>query len=91
MFRHTAALIIAASLLLSACGTAEEKTSDNSAPANESTTTVQEEQGNSNPAETGKPGSGVPEPSTEDSTANEENLNLLRRFLQKRKWKRRII
>lgn len=25
MFRHTAALIIAASLLLSACGTAEEK------------------------------------------------------------------
>ncbi|MEK3703393.1 polysaccharide deacetylase family protein [Paenibacillus sp. FSL R7-0198] len=72
MFRHTAALIIAASLLLSACGTAEEKTSDNSAPAGESTTTVQEEQGNSNPTETEEPGTGVPEPSTEDSTATEE-------------------
>ncbi|WP_339304817.1 polysaccharide deacetylase family protein [Paenibacillus sp. FSL L8-0435] len=72
MFRHTAALIIAASLLLSACGTAEEKTSDTSAPAGESTTTVQGEQGNYNPADTGKPGTGVPEPSTEDSTANEE-------------------
>ncbi|WP_017687673.1 polysaccharide deacetylase family protein [Paenibacillus sp. PAMC 26794] len=72
MFRHTAALIIAASLLLSACGTAEEKTSDNSTPAGESTTTVQEEQGNSNPTETGEPGTGVPEPSTEDSTATEE-------------------
>ncbi|WP_413408022.1 polysaccharide deacetylase family protein [Paenibacillus amylolyticus] len=74
MFRHTAALIIAASLLLSACGTAEEKTSDNSTPAGESTTTVQKEQGNSNPTETGEPGSGVPEPSTEDSTATEEEL-----------------
>ncbi|WP_338587616.1 polysaccharide deacetylase family protein [Paenibacillus sp. Y5S-9] len=72
MFRHTAALIIAASLLLSACGTAEEKTSDNSAQAGESTTTVQEEQGNSNPTETEEPGTGVPEPSTEDSTATEE-------------------
>ncbi|MBT2283815.1 polysaccharide deacetylase family protein [Paenibacillus polymyxa] len=72
MFRHTAALIIAASLLLSACGTAEEKTSDNSAPAGESTTTVHEEQGNSNPTETGESGTGVPEPSTEDSTATEE-------------------
>ncbi|WP_405117910.1 polysaccharide deacetylase family protein [Paenibacillus sp. FSL H8-0317] len=72
MFRHTAALIIAASLLLSACGTVEEKSSDNSAPAGESTTTVQEEQGNSNPSETGKPGTVVPEPSTEDSTATEE-------------------
>ncbi|WP_338706453.1 polysaccharide deacetylase family protein [Paenibacillus amylolyticus] len=72
MFRHTAALIIAASLLLSACGTAEEKTSDNSTPAGESTTTVQEEQGNSNPTETGEPGTGVPESSTEDSTATEE-------------------
>ncbi|WP_340017825.1 polysaccharide deacetylase family protein [Paenibacillus sp. FSL H3-0457] len=72
MFRHTAALIIAASLLLSACGTAEEKTSDNSAPAGESTTTVQEEQGNSNPTETGEPGTGVPESSTKDSTATEE-------------------
>ncbi|WP_340029057.1 polysaccharide deacetylase family protein [Paenibacillus sp. FSL H7-0940] len=72
MFRHTAALIIAASLLLSACGTAEEKTSDNSTPAGESTTTVQEEQGNSNPTETGEPGTGVPESSTKDSTATEE-------------------
>ncbi|MEK4365186.1 polysaccharide deacetylase family protein [Paenibacillus sp. FSL M8-0212] len=72
MFRHTAALIIAASLLLSACGTAEEKTSDNSVPAGESTTTVQEEQGNSNPTETEEPRTGVPEPSTEDSTATEE-------------------
>ncbi|WFA86216.1 polysaccharide deacetylase family protein [Paenibacillus amylolyticus] len=72
MFRHTAALIIAASLLLSACGTAEEKTSDNSTPAVESTTTVQEEQGNSNPTETGEPGTGVPEPSTEDSNVKEE-------------------
>ncbi|WP_340030764.1 polysaccharide deacetylase family protein [Paenibacillus sp. FSL K6-1122] len=72
MFRHTAALIIAASLLLSACGTAEEKTSDNSTPAGESTTTVQEEQGNSNPTETGEPGTGVPESSTEDSTVTEE-------------------
>lgn len=72
MFRHTAALIIAASLLLSACGTAEEKTSDNPTPAGESTTTVQEEQGNSNPTKTGEPGTGVPEPSTEDSTATEE-------------------
>ncbi|MDQ0719417.1 peptidoglycan/xylan/chitin deacetylase (PgdA/CDA1 family) [Paenibacillus sp. W4I10] len=72
MFRHTAALIIAASLLLSACGTAEEKTSDNSAPAGESTTTVQEEQGNSNPIETEETGTGVPEPSTEDSTVTEE-------------------
>ncbi|APO46568.1 xylanase deacetylase [Paenibacillus xylanexedens] len=72
MFRHTAALIIAASLLLSACGTAEEKTSDNSTPAGESTTTVQEEQGNSNPTETGEPGTGVPESSTEDSTATEK-------------------
>ncbi|MEK4275070.1 polysaccharide deacetylase family protein [Paenibacillus sp. FSL R7-0026] len=72
MFRHTAALMIAASLLLSACGTAEEKTSDNSVPAGESTTTVQEEQGNSNPTETEEPGTGVPEPSTEDSTATEE-------------------
>ncbi|MEK3776726.1 polysaccharide deacetylase family protein [Paenibacillus sp. FSL K6-4396] len=72
MFRHTAALIIAASLLLSACGTAEEKTSDNSAPAGESTTTVQEEQGNSNRTETEEPGTDVPEPSTEDSTATEE-------------------
>ena len=72
MFRHTAALIIVASLLLSACGTAEEKTSDNSTPAVESTTTVQEEQGNSNPTETGEPGTGVPESSTEDSTATEE-------------------
>ncbi|MCP1421733.1 peptidoglycan/xylan/chitin deacetylase (PgdA/CDA1 family) [Paenibacillus xylanexedens] len=72
MFRHTAALIIAASLLLSACGTEEEKTSDNSTPAGESTTTVQEEQGNSNPTETGEPGTGVPESSTEDSTATEE-------------------
>ncbi|MCF7753487.1 MULTISPECIES: polysaccharide deacetylase family protein [Paenibacillus] len=72
MFRHTAALIIAASLLLSACGTAEEKTSDNSAPAGESTTTVQEEQGNSNPTETEEPETGVPEPSTEDSTPTEE-------------------
>ena len=72
MFRHTAALIIAASLLLSACGTAEEKTSDNSTPAGESTTTVQEEQGNSNPTKTGEPGTGVPEPSTEDSTGTEE-------------------
>ncbi|MGE6578878.1 polysaccharide deacetylase family protein [Paenibacillus xylanexedens] len=72
MFRHTAALIIAASLLLSACGTAEEKTSDNSTPAGESTTTVQEEQGNSNPTETGEPGTGVPESSTEDSTTKEE-------------------
>ncbi|KLU55417.1 xylanase deacetylase [Paenibacillus sp. VT-400] len=72
MFRHTAALIIVASLLLSACGTAEEKTSDNSTPAGESTTTVQEEQGNSNPTETGEPGTGVPEPSTEDSTVTEE-------------------
>ncbi|OMF65611.1 polysaccharide deacetylase family protein [Paenibacillus sp. FSL R5-0766] len=72
MFRHTAALIIAASLLLSACGTAEEKPSDNSAPAGESTTTVQEEQDNSNPTETEEPETGVPEPSTEDSTATEE-------------------
>ena len=72
MFRHTAALIIAASLLLSACGTAEEKTSDNPTPAGESTTTVQEEQGNSNPTKTGEPGTGVPEPSTEDSTVTEE-------------------
>ncbi|ETT34333.1 polysaccharide deacetylase [Paenibacillus sp. FSL R5-192] len=72
MFRHTAALIIAASLLLSACGTAEEKTSDNSTPAGESTTTVQEEQGNSNPTETGEPGTGVPESSTKDSTVTEE-------------------
>ncbi|MEK4367784.1 polysaccharide deacetylase family protein [Paenibacillus sp. FSL R5-0473] len=72
MFRHTAALIIAANLLLSACGTAEEKTSDNSTPAGESTTTVQEEQGNSNPTETGEPGTGVPESSTEDSTVTEE-------------------
>lgn len=72
MFRHTAALIIAASLLLSACGTAEQKTSDNPTPAGESTTTVQEEQGNSNPTKTGEPGTGVPEPSTEDSTATEE-------------------
>ncbi|KAA8751340.1 polysaccharide deacetylase family protein [Paenibacillus sp. UASWS1643] len=72
MFRHTAALIIAASLLLSACGTAEEKTSDNSAPAGESTTTVQEEQSKSNPTETEETGTGVPEPSTEDSTVTEE-------------------
>ncbi|MEK3920204.1 MULTISPECIES: polysaccharide deacetylase family protein [Paenibacillus] len=72
MFRHTAALIIAASLLLSACGTTEEKTSENSAPAGESTTTSQEEQGNSNPTETAEPGTDVPEPSTEDSTATEE-------------------
>ncbi|WP_091018060.1 polysaccharide deacetylase family protein [Paenibacillus amylolyticus] len=72
MFRHTAALIIAASLLLSACGTTEEKTSDNPTPAGESTTTVQEEQGNSNPTKTGEPGTGVPEPSTEDSTGTEE-------------------
>lgn len=72
MFRHTAALIIAASLLLSACGKAEEKTSDNSTPAGESTTMVQEEQGNSHPTETREPGTGVPESSTEDSTATEE-------------------
>ncbi|WP_433744843.1 polysaccharide deacetylase family protein [Paenibacillus amylolyticus] len=72
MFRHTAALIIAASLLLSACGTAEEKTSDNSAPADESTITVQEEQGNSNPIETGEPGNEVSDPSTVDFTATEE-------------------
>ncbi|MDT9718418.1 polysaccharide deacetylase family protein [Paenibacillus sp. ClWae2A] len=72
MFRHTAALIIAASLLLSACGTAEEKTSENSAPVSESTAAVQEEQGNSNLTETGEPGTEVPDPSTGDSTATEE-------------------
>ncbi|GAS82718.1 polysaccharide deacetylase family protein [Paenibacillus amylolyticus] len=72
MFRHTAALIIAASLLLSACGAAEEKTSENSVPASEPTTTIQEEQIDSNPTESGEPGTGVTEPSTSDSTATEE-------------------
>lgn len=72
MFRHTAALIIAASLLLSACGAAEEKTSENSAPASEPTTTIQEEQSDSNPSESGEPGTGVTEPSTSESTATEE-------------------
>lgn len=71
MFRHTAALIIAASLLLSACGVAEEKTSENSTPAGEPTT-IQEEQSNSNPTETGEPGTRDPEPSTDDTTMTED-------------------
>lgn len=72
MFRHTAALIIAASLLLSACGAAEEKTSENSAPASEPTTTIQEEQRDSNPSETGEPGTEVTQPSSGESTSPEE-------------------
>ncbi|WP_339307290.1 polysaccharide deacetylase family protein [Paenibacillus sp. FSL R5-0519] len=71
MFRHTASLIIAASLLLSACGVAEEKTSENSTSVGESTT-IQEEQSNSNPAETGEPGTSAPELSANDTTVTEE-------------------
>ncbi|MFX3646473.1 MAG: polysaccharide deacetylase family protein [Paenibacillus sp.] len=70
MFRHTASLIIAASLLLSACGVAEEKTSENSTAGGP--TTIQEEQSNSNPTETGEPVTRDPEPSTEDTTVTEE-------------------
>ncbi|WP_458460976.1 polysaccharide deacetylase family protein [Paenibacillus sp.] len=72
MFRHTTALIIAASLLLSACGTTEEKTSENFTPAGEPTTTIQEEQSDSNPAKTEETGAGVTKPSTDESTATEE-------------------
>ncbi|WP_145148841.1 polysaccharide deacetylase family protein [Paenibacillus xylanexedens] len=71
MFRRTAALIIAASLLLSACGAAEENTSENSVPASEPTTTIKEEQIDSNPTESGD-GTGVTEPSMSESTATEE-------------------
>ncbi|MGN7413683.1 polysaccharide deacetylase family protein [Paenibacillus sp. SAF-068] len=72
MFRHTAALIMAASLLLSACGAAEEKTSENSAPMNEPTTTTQEEQSHFNPAETEEPETGVTEPSMGETAATEK-------------------
>jgi len=75
MFRHTAALIIVASLLLSACGAAEEKTTENSAPASEPTTTIQEEQSDSNPRKSGEPGTGVTEPSTSETTGTEEELD----------------
>ncbi|WP_145322532.1 polysaccharide deacetylase family protein [Paenibacillus xylanexedens] len=72
MFRHTAALIIAASLLLSACGAAEEKIPENSKPASEPTTTTQKEKSDSNPAETGEPSTTETESATEESTATEE-------------------
>jgi len=40
MFRTTAAILIAASLLLSACGTQEASTTENTAPENETVTSV---------------------------------------------------
>ncbi|WP_336764289.1 polysaccharide deacetylase family protein [Paenibacillus sp. USHLN196] len=72
MFRHTAVLIIAASLLLSACGAAGEKASENSTPAGEPTTTIQEEQSGSNLSETGESAPAETEPATDESTATEE-------------------
>ncbi|WP_458123110.1 polysaccharide deacetylase family protein [Paenibacillus sp. Z3-2] len=72
MFRHTAALIIAASLLLSACGTVEEKASKNSTPAGEPTTTIQEEQSGPNLSETRESETAETEPSTDESTVTEE-------------------
>ncbi|WFR60420.1 polysaccharide deacetylase family protein [Paenibacillus amylolyticus] len=74
MFRHAAALIITASLLLSACGTADEKTSDDSASTSKPSTTIQEEQSNSNPIETAEPETSGTDPSNGKTTeTNEES------------------
>ncbi|MEO2207187.1 polysaccharide deacetylase family protein [Paenibacillus pabuli] len=46
MFRTTAAILIAASLLLSACGTQEASTTENTAPENETVSSVPSEESN---------------------------------------------
>ncbi|PQP82283.1 xylanase deacetylase [Paenibacillus sp. PCH8] len=71
MFRYTAALIIVASLLLSACGAEDKKVTESATPVGEPSTTTPEEPSNSNQGETGETGTAVSEPITNETTATE--------------------
>lgn len=71
MFRFTAALIIAASLLLSACGSEEEQMSEKNKPNNEPITAIQEEQHEANAEEAEENEVAVSEPSTDETAMTE--------------------